>query len=161
MKKSNNYLIRYCIGLFLFIVYLFSNPLEKLLSPDSIFSVIVLIIIMVVCGISTFSFEASRINIKTNGKLMKGFIIAINDHYHSGDIDIYVDGRVYTFCDSHMFCQKGMVEKNHVFVKLFETFHDRYSIYNDELLLKGIPIDVYVYKNKISPIFESVKVEDI
>lgn len=146
MKRSNTSLIFCGIFLLIFIIGLFNVPLDKLLSFDFIFDVIIIVIIV----IPTILYFASQKIIKMNGEKKKGYIITINDHWNYGEIDIYVDGKVYSF---------GGMEKNDVYVKLFETFQDRYSLYDDGLLLKGIPIDVYVYGDKVSPVLESVKLE--
>ena len=137
MKKSNATLIFCCIILLIFINCLFNIPLDELLSSDNIFDTILWIFLIIVVVIPIFLYNASQ---------------KINDHWNYGEIDIYVDGKVYSF---------GSMEKNDVYVKLFETFQDRYSLYGDGLLLKGIPIDVYVYGDKVSPVLESVKVEKI
>ena len=150
MKKSNAALIFCCITLLIFIICLFNIPLDELLSSDYIFDTILWILLIIVVVIPTFLYNASQKIIKMNGEKKKGYIITINDHCNSGEIDIYVDGKVYSF---------GGMEKNDVYVKLFETFQDRYSLYGDGLLLKGIPIDVYVYGDKVSPVLESVKLE--
>ncbi len=146
MKRSNTSLIICGIFLLIFIIGLFNVPLDKLLSFDFIFDVIIIAIIV----IPTILYFASQKVTQVSGEKKKGYIVAINDNWNYGEIDIYVDGKVYSF---------GGMEKNDVYVKLFETFQDRYSLYGDGLLLKGIPIDVYVYGDKVSPVLESVKLE--
>jgi len=153
MKKSNAALIFCCIALLFLILSFCLNP--SLVHHGDVIDVIKLIlcIIVVVIYVITLFFNKSiEKNIKMNGEKKKGYIIAINDDFYFGCIDIYVDGKVYTF--TH-------IKKNDIYVNLFETFQDRYSLNSDYLLLKGIPIDVYVDGDKVSPVLESVKLEKI
>lgn len=111
-----------------------------------------IIVVFVLCGLFLLYFLYTRAK-EAYGRLTekkKGYIISVryreffNDCY--GSIRIYVDGKVYDV---------RVAKKDILFFRLYNSLSNRYSCY-DDVLVKGIPIDVYIVGNDIYPDYDSL-----
>ena len=76
----------------------------------------------------------------------KGYIISVRNCDYYGSIRVFVDGKVY---DVHR------INKDAFFYNLYNSFSSRYSC-DFDILVQGIPIDVYVVGNEAFPDYSSL-----
>lgn len=86
--------------------------------------------------------------IKSQGELHKGYIVGmrVNDYYNLC-VDIYYD---------KIFKTVEHVLKDDLSLRIYKVFCKRYIVKNSNVFLKGIPIDIYIYKKDVYLDFESI-----
>ena len=87
--------------------------------------------------------------IRKNGELHKGYIIGMKKHnLFDIYVDVYYDGIFNTVIDDDA-------------AVLYEKFNRRYSVNKNDIIVNGIPVDIYSYKNKIYLDLDSINKEDL
>lgn len=87
--------------------------------------------------------------IRKNGELHKGYIVGMKLlDYYDLCVDVYYDGIFNSVFDNDA-------------ADLYENFNNRYEVNGNDVIVKGIPVDIYSYKNKIYLDLDSIKKEDL
>ena len=150
MKYKNNLYVGILILIIVLITILIDIKDTSTIDPFYIFLLVIPLVIIISSLIKT---NTSK-QIMKNGEKQKGYIIdveywSIRDYFtQTGAVKVYVNGKIQRI---------NKIEVDDKYKKLYDRINSMYYV-DENINIKGIPVDVYIDNNQIYVDLESIEV---